>query len=87
MNDGFWLTLPQPCPYCGAPNDGHAAASAAVTSPPEPGDASICAYCHAIGIYCAEGIRLPTRDEAEQLATDKDIQAAVLLSKAWGREN
>jgi hypothetical protein len=81
MDDRIWLTLPQPCPACGAPNDGHWWSAGTKLGPPEVGDASVCAYCHTIGIYWAEGIRLPTRDEAQRLAADDDVQAAVRASK------
>jgi hypothetical protein len=82
MGDDIYLTLPQPCPGCGTPNDGHFNTTGR-DEPPEPGAASVCAYCCTVGIFSKHGgIRLPTPEEATELAADVGVQAAVQALRA-----
>lgn len=47
-----FLTVPLPCPGCGAANDGHLKTSTMGRSGgPQPGDVSICAYCATVAVY------------------------------------
>lgn len=84
MDDRLYLTLPQPCPGCGAPNDGHYRTSAH-RGGPRPGMVSVCATCVTIGIYDESGIRLPTFQEWCRLTTDAEVQRAVRTVKALRR--
>jgi hypothetical protein len=81
-NDRVYLTLPQPCPACGEPNDGHYRTTDHGGAP-NPGSASVCAYCLTVGIFAEDGIRLPTRTEAAELAVDAEVQRAVAISRMW----
>lgn len=81
-DDRVYLTLPQPCPACGEPNDGHYRTTNHGGAP-DPGSASVCAYCLTVGIFGEEGIRLPTRAEAAELAVDAEVQRAVRISRMW----
>lgn len=81
-DDRVYLTLPQPCPGCGAPNDGHFRTTHRGGAP-DPGSASVCAYCLTVGVFDVDGIRLPTAAEAAGMAVDADVQQAVRTAKAW----
>jgi hypothetical protein len=80
MEPDIYRTLPQPCPACGAPNDGHLLMAG--QGGPEPGTVSVCGECVTIGIFAEEGgIRLPTPQEAAELVIDADVQRAVRMVK------
>lgn len=76
-----YLTPPQPCPGCGAPNNAHYDTTAPSVGP-APGAVSVCAYCITVGVFAEEGgVRLPTKQEAIEFATDVNVQEAVRFAR------
>jgi hypothetical protein len=75
-----------PCPYCGTKLDG--AFGFENNDVPEPGDASICAYCGGIFIFDQNlELREPQGNEFNQLAGDRRILKVQKLLAEVKREN
>jgi hypothetical protein len=68
------------CPACGADNDGQTKAMGPGSPVPEPGNASVCFYCLAIGIFTEDlQIRLATKDELKDIMADQEFRRLYLL--------
>ena len=63
------------CPYCGRHTDCDTEAYG--DGVPEVGDVSVCFYCAGVGIYTADGVRLPTDSERVVLLTDAGVVGVV----------
>lgn len=62
------------CPHCGRLNDAHSSPDA---DRPGDGDVSVCWSCYGIGIFTADGIRLPTLEEKAELDADPEVRAVL----------
>lgn len=65
------------CPFCGSPINGHTQ-HGGKEGRPEPGDASVCAYCAQIAVYTAElGLRRPSDEERVELLSHPAVQDTI----------
>jgi hypothetical protein len=62
------------CPACGRAN--HTTTGFTTAGQPKVGDVLICWGCRTPAILSAVGLRLPTEEEAAELARDEDVRAA-----------
>lgn len=67
------------CPACSAVVDAATAMDGSDASP-APGDVTVCLYCARVLIFTADGLRLPTFEEIEQLAGNEDLVRAVAIA-------
>lgn len=75
---------PRRCPNCRTVVDGATAVDGS-HAVPSPGDATVCVYCARVLIFTAEGLRLPTMRELEQLAENEDLVRAVAVATMFRR--
>jgi hypothetical protein len=66
------------CWQCGADND-RAAVYDMTEATPSAGDASVCLYCRAVGIFTGNGLETRAPDFAEHAAllADPDVREAI----------
>lgn len=60
------------CPFCKYHHD--RALGIDGTQPPKDGDYSMCHNCGELSVYEGDKLRVPTRNEYLEIATDPDIQ-------------
>lgn len=73
-----------PCPYCGVPLD--LATGVPHETPPEPGDAGVCASCAEVHVFTETlGRRKPTAEEKAEIDASEHIQKCRQLILASHR--
>lgn len=76
-------TKPSTCPHC---QKFLSAASSLTDHEPRPGDATVCIHCIKFCIFQDDlSVRLPTSEEATELAASEDAQAAIMLLRGLHR--
>ena len=66
------------CPWCHTAHNYHQ--SGLHSQPPVTGDVSICWTCRQIGIYTDDGIRMPNREEYEEVMSDPEVRKVIFLT-------
>jgi len=73
------------CPCCGAPNN--ACSSAMGGRGPKPGDVTVCLLCSTILVFADDmTTREPTKEEAHEIAGDKNVLAVVAATARVRKE-
>lgn len=75
------------CPHCGRTNDQHTNMTGSRI--PRSGDVSVCWECACLAIYVAGpfgvSLRVPTDEEAAELAADPDLRRLLSAMRVGGR--
>jgi hypothetical protein len=79
------------CPDCGYEIDDASGVGTAADQRPEEGDTAVCIACAGVGIYVSNkdgslGLRKPTEEESEDLATSEEltkVRAIIIGRGVW----